>query len=170
MAVLVGNSETTRRPSDQSRGLALLARFVALPKLLWRVLPCSAGGPNKIQTLTLIISKSLWRCYINTTTVFLDIIHRPVFISNTTFRRLDYVSVFRWNLLSWTQLTELVPISGHWLWLWWWKKECLCRRMAILLTLVSQLTKSAPKMRVATMFSNSLEDDDNYDHSKRNNE
>jgi hypothetical protein len=26
---------------------------------------------------------------------FLDIIHRPVFIKNTTFRRLDFVSVFR---------------------------------------------------------------------------
>jgi hypothetical protein len=30
-----------------------------------------------------------------------------------TFRRLDSVSIFRWNLLSWAQLTELVPISGH---------------------------------------------------------
>jgi hypothetical protein len=31
---------------------------------------------------------------------------------NTTFRRLDSVSVFRWNLLSWVQSIELVPISG----------------------------------------------------------
>jgi hypothetical protein len=27
--------------------------------------------------------------------------------------RLDSVSVFRWNLLSWTQSLELVSISGH---------------------------------------------------------
>jgi hypothetical protein len=31
---------------------------------------------------------------------------------NTTFRRLDSVSVFRLNLLSWAQSIELVPISG----------------------------------------------------------
>jgi hypothetical protein len=31
---------------------------------------------------------------------------------NTTFRRLDSVSVFRLNLLSWVQSIELVPISG----------------------------------------------------------
>jgi hypothetical protein len=31
----------------------------------------------------------------------------------TTFRRLDSVSVFRWNLLIWAQSVELVPISGH---------------------------------------------------------
>jgi hypothetical protein len=30
---------------------------------------------------------------------------------NTTFRRLDSVSIFRQNLLSWAQSTELVPIS-----------------------------------------------------------
>jgi hypothetical protein len=46
--------------------------------------------------------------------VFLDIIHRPVFyLKHTTFRRLYSVSVFRWNLLSWDQSIELVPISGH---------------------------------------------------------
>jgi hypothetical protein len=28
------------------------------------------------------------------------------------FWRLDYVSVFKWNLLSWAQSIELVPISG----------------------------------------------------------
>jgi hypothetical protein len=31
---------------------------------------------------------------------------------NTTFRRLDSVSVFRWNLLSWVQSVELILISG----------------------------------------------------------
>jgi hypothetical protein len=30
----------------------------------------------------------------------------------TTFRRVDTVSAFRWNLLSWDQLTELFPFSG----------------------------------------------------------
>jgi hypothetical protein len=30
-----------------------------------------------------------------------------------TFRKLDSLSVFRWNLLSWAQLIELVPISGY---------------------------------------------------------
>jgi hypothetical protein len=29
------------------------------------------------------------------------------------FRRLDSVSVFRQNLLSWVQPIEVVPISGH---------------------------------------------------------
>jgi hypothetical protein len=31
----------------------------------------------------------------------------------TMFRRLDSVTFFRWNLLSWAQSIELVPISGH---------------------------------------------------------
>jgi hypothetical protein len=35
----------------------------------------------------------------------------PFIFQNTTFRRLDSVSVFRWNLLSWAQLIGLVPIS-----------------------------------------------------------
>jgi hypothetical protein len=34
-------------------------------------------------------------------------------LKSTKFRRLDSVSVFRWNLLSWSQSIELVPISGH---------------------------------------------------------
>jgi hypothetical protein len=42
----------------------------------------------------------------------LDVRHRPVFIQNTMFRRLDSVSVFRYNLLSWAQSVELAPISG----------------------------------------------------------
>jgi hypothetical protein len=44
--------------------------------------------------------------------MFLDIIHRPVFNENTAFQRLDSVSVFKYNLLSWAQETELAPISG----------------------------------------------------------
>jgi hypothetical protein len=39
-------------------------------------------------------------------------IHRPVFIYDTTFWRLDSASVFRWNLFSWAQSIELVPITG----------------------------------------------------------
>jgi hypothetical protein len=35
------------------------------------------------------------------------------FLFKATFRRLDSVSVFRWNLLSWAQCIELDPISGH---------------------------------------------------------
>jgi hypothetical protein len=35
------------------------------------------------------------------------------YLKHTAFRILDSVSVFRWNLLSWTQSTELVPISEH---------------------------------------------------------
>jgi hypothetical protein len=45
--------------------------------------------------------------------VFLDIIHHPVFVLNTMFQRLDSVSVFKWNLFSWVQSIEVVPISGH---------------------------------------------------------
>jgi hypothetical protein len=33
---------------------------------------------------------------------------------DTKFRRLDYVSVFKWNLLSWVQSTELVPVFVVW--------------------------------------------------------
>jgi hypothetical protein len=33
-------------------------------------------------------------------------------LKHTTFRRLDSVSVFWWNLLSWAQSIELVPVSG----------------------------------------------------------
>jgi hypothetical protein len=29
------------------------------------------------------------------------------------FRRLDYASIFRWNLLSWAQSIDLVLISEH---------------------------------------------------------
>jgi hypothetical protein len=32
------------------------------------------------------------------------------YLKHTTFRRLDSVSVFRWNLLSWSQSIQLVPI------------------------------------------------------------
>jgi hypothetical protein len=41
--------------------------------------------------------------------------HYPSFCLylNTTFRRLDSVSVFRWSLLSWAKSIELVPIAGH---------------------------------------------------------
>jgi hypothetical protein len=52
----------------------------------------------------------------NPVIVFLGIIHRPVFyLKHTTFRSLDSVWVFRWNLHSWTRSIELVPISegGH---------------------------------------------------------
>jgi hypothetical protein len=34
-------------------------------------------------------------------------------LEHTVFQRLDSVSVFRWNLLSWTQSIELAPISGN---------------------------------------------------------
>jgi hypothetical protein len=39
----------------------------------------------------------------------LDIIHRSLFHLNTTFRRLDSLFVFWWNLLSWTRWKE--PVS-----------------------------------------------------------
>jgi hypothetical protein len=32
---------------------------------------------------------------------------------NTEFRRLDSVSVFKWNLLSWAQSIKISPVSGH---------------------------------------------------------
>jgi hypothetical protein len=34
-------------------------------------------------------------------------------MSSKLTKRLNSVSVFRWNLLSWTQSIELVPLSGH---------------------------------------------------------
>jgi hypothetical protein len=42
--------------------------------------------------------------FINTTILFLDIIHRSVFIQNPQRFGDDPVSVFRWSLLSWVQL------------------------------------------------------------------
>jgi hypothetical protein len=35
------------------------------------------------------------------------------YLKHTTFRRLNSVSIFRWNLLSWAQSIELFPISGY---------------------------------------------------------
>jgi hypothetical protein len=40
------------------------------------------------------------------------IIHRPVVYLKAMFRRLDYISIFRWNLLRWIKLEELVSVSG----------------------------------------------------------
>jgi hypothetical protein len=57
------------------------------------------GSFSKTKIRFLSRSSSLWRWYINTIIVFLDIIHRPVF-QNTTFQRLNSLSVFMWNLLS----------------------------------------------------------------------
>jgi hypothetical protein len=45
--------------------------------------------------------------------VLLDIIHRAVIFKKTTFRILDSVARFRWNLPSWAESIELVPNSGH---------------------------------------------------------
>jgi hypothetical protein len=56
---------------------------------------------------------TLWKIII-IIIMFLDI-HRPVFnFKHTMFRRLDSVSVFKWNPLSWAQSVQLVPISGYW--------------------------------------------------------
>jgi hypothetical protein len=44
--------------------------------------------------------------------MFLDINIVLFLFKYVTFRRLDSVSVFKWNLLSWTQSTDLVLISG----------------------------------------------------------
>jgi hypothetical protein len=47
-----------------------------------------------------IKSIDLWRWHINISTTILDINNRSFFyLKNTTFRRLDFVSIFRWNLL-----------------------------------------------------------------------
>jgi hypothetical protein len=43
--------------------------------------------------------------------MFLDTVVLFLF-KYTAFRRLDSVSVFRYNLLSWAQSIKLVPISG----------------------------------------------------------
>jgi hypothetical protein len=45
-------------------------------------------------------------------TAFLDIMHRPIsYLGHTTFRTLDSVSFFRWNLLNWgpTDTASLYP-------------------------------------------------------------
>jgi hypothetical protein len=62
--------------------------------------------PSRIFTIKLYPKNiGMWRWYINITITILDITHRPVYyLKHTTSRRLDTVSVFRWNLLSWSQL------------------------------------------------------------------
>jgi hypothetical protein len=42
----------------------------------------------------------------------LDIVHRPAFYLNTTFRTLYSVSVFRCDLLRWAQQIQLISVSG----------------------------------------------------------
>jgi hypothetical protein len=48
------------------------------------------------------------------TVTILGVIHRlDYFFKNTTFRRLDSVSVVRWNLLRWARWKEVaLPVSG----------------------------------------------------------
>jgi hypothetical protein len=80
-------------------------------------------GPNR-----LMLSIGLWRWYINIFVTTLAIIQRPgvslrlqmeptqldpIDRGSLCLRRLDSVAVFRWNLLSWAQYTELFYVSGH---------------------------------------------------------
>jgi hypothetical protein len=52
------------------------------------------------------------KLYFTSVTEFLDIIRGPDSILRpTTFWRLDSVSVLWWNLLSWAQSKELVPMD-----------------------------------------------------------
>jgi hypothetical protein len=37
----------------------------------------------------------------------------PFIFQNITFQKLDSVSIFRWNLLTWAQSIERLPISGR---------------------------------------------------------
>jgi hypothetical protein len=46
------------------------------------------------------------------TIAFLDITHRLALYLKQTLRRLDSVSVFRWNILSWTLQIELVCLRA----------------------------------------------------------
>jgi hypothetical protein len=65
---------------------------------------------NQPLSYTRIPQYFLW----NKSYRFLDIVHRRVpKLENTTFRRLDSVPVFMWNLLSWAQQIELRSVSGH---------------------------------------------------------
>jgi hypothetical protein len=52
----------------------------------------------------------LWRCWTVKMSNFLGTIHRLSLIKNTTFRRLESVSVIRKNLLRWAQLIELLRV------------------------------------------------------------
>jgi hypothetical protein len=62
------------------------------------------------QPNRLMLAIGLRRWCINITITILDIIHVLSFIYNTTFRRLNTISVFRWNLFSWAQ--QIVLLSG----------------------------------------------------------
>jgi hypothetical protein len=87
-----------------------------------------------------MLSIGLWRWYINITITILDIIHRIVFYLKHGVRRLDSVSVFRWNLLSWIKQQELVPVPGllqqhisH-----WWYMLCWLYKPLLVLVVVSR--------------------------------
>jgi hypothetical protein len=67
---------------------------------------------NVVRTSHLVSSNCLSRLHSNAINVFLYIIHQFLFVGNTAFRRLDSVSVFRWDLLSLAQSIQLVLISG----------------------------------------------------------
>jgi hypothetical protein len=72
---------------------------------------CRLSKPNVAQTASYVTP--LTQHSINKVLEFLDIIHHPDFFKDTTFRRLDFVSVLRSNLLCWAQRIDLVLISGQ---------------------------------------------------------
>jgi hypothetical protein len=70
------------------------------------------GSHPKNTKHKIIVSKSFWKWYINKIIVFEHYPSYCFYLKHRTFRRLDSVSIFRWNLFNWAQSTELVLISG----------------------------------------------------------
>jgi hypothetical protein len=91
--------------------IAKAAHTLRCCKDIPHTLYAGGAGERELKTTTMR-SKSLWQWYIKIIMDFLDILNHPIFfIYNVLETRLClHPQVI--GLLTWTQLTELVPISG----------------------------------------------------------
>lgn len=65
------------------------------------------GDSQYAESERLCVTVRLLTKHENGRNIIMGIIHRPIYISNTTLPRLDSVSIYRWNLLSWTLSPEI---------------------------------------------------------------
>lgn len=124
-APTVFTASRVQRPKNMSSGGTLLSAVMVISKrslknvLLFNLWQWSSeahttSNVNRHNLMAFGVGHDIFNDEHYTFIMFLDIIHRPVFyLKHGTFWRLDSLSIFRLNLLSWAQSTEIVPISGH---------------------------------------------------------